>query len=70
MILPASYVAEPFLTVAAQPAYELGAAAARLMLKRIQGDGDGADNRVDPAHADDAAGIDAGAGWGRRENGY
>ncbi len=35
--LPASYVAEPFLTVAAQPAYELGAAAAALALRRIRG---------------------------------
>jgi LacI family transcriptional regulator len=35
--LPASYVAEPFLTVAAQPAYDLGATAAALLLKRIRG---------------------------------
>lgn len=38
--LPASYVAEPFLTVAAQPAYELGAAAATLVLQRVLGAGD------------------------------
>lgn len=33
--LPASHIAEPFLTVAAQPAYELGATAARLVLTRL-----------------------------------
>lgn len=33
--LPESYAAEPFLTVAAQPVYELGRTAAALLLKRI-----------------------------------
>lgn len=38
--LPASFVATPFLTVAAQPAYALGATAARLLLARLHGDGE------------------------------
>lgn len=33
--LPESYTGEPFLTVAAQPAYDLGKTAAALLLKRI-----------------------------------
>lgn len=35
--LPESYIGEPFLTVVAQPAYELGRTAASLLLKRIAG---------------------------------
>lgn len=34
--LPETYAAEPFLTVVAQPAYELGRTAADLLLKRIE----------------------------------
>lgn len=68
--LPASYVAEPFLTVAAQPAYELGAAAARLMLARIQGDGDApATELVLPTQLMLRASTQALAGV-RGENGY
>jgi DNA-binding LacI/PurR family transcriptional regulator len=33
--LPIEYMAEPFLTVVKQPAYELGATAARLLLARL-----------------------------------
>lgn len=35
--LPASMVVEPFLTVAAQPAYEMGRQAAELLIKRLSG---------------------------------
>jgi LacI family transcriptional regulator len=38
--LPMALVVEPFLTVAAQPAYEMGARATALLLSRIQGDGE------------------------------
>jgi len=38
--LPEGWVAEPFLTVAAQPAYEIGRRAATLLLDRISGDHD------------------------------
>ena len=34
--LPANLLVEPFLTVASQPAYELGEAATRLLLDRIK----------------------------------
>lgn len=37
--LPETYAAEPFLTVAAQPAYALGRTAADLLLKRIEESG-------------------------------
>jgi LacI family transcriptional regulator len=37
--LPTNWLADPFLTVAAQPAYELGQRAAELLLDRISGDG-------------------------------
>ncbi len=37
--LPLALVVEPFLTVAAQPAYEMGARATDLLLTRIRGDG-------------------------------
>lgn len=37
--LPSALVVEPFLTVAAQPAYEMGARATDLLLARIEGDG-------------------------------
>lgn len=36
--LPASMVIEPFFTVAAQPAYEMGRRATELLLKRLTGD--------------------------------
>ena len=42
--LPAEWVAEPFLTVVAQPAYEIGRRAAELMLERL-GTGAHADGR-------------------------
>jgi LacI family transcriptional regulator len=35
--LPTSLVLDPFLTVAAQPAYQMGSQAAELLLKRIAG---------------------------------
>lgn len=38
--LPEDWVSEPFLTVAAQPAYEIGHRSATLLLGRISGDGD------------------------------
>ena len=38
--LPDDWVSEPFLTVAAQPAYEIGHRAATLLLDRISGDHD------------------------------
>ena len=38
--LPEGWVAEPFLTVAAQPAYEIGRRAATLLLDHISGDHD------------------------------
>ena len=38
--LPEEWVSEPFLTVAAQPAYEIGRRAATLLLDRIAGDRD------------------------------
>jgi LacI family transcriptional regulator len=38
--LPADWVMEPFLTVAAQPAYEIGRRGAELLLGRIAGDQD------------------------------
>ena len=37
--LPASLVMEPFLTVAAQPAYEMGQKATELLLARLSGEG-------------------------------
>jgi len=37
--LPAEWVADPFLTVAVQPAYEIGHRAATMLLDRIAGDG-------------------------------
>lgn len=37
--LPAEWVSEPFLTVAAQPAYEIGRRAAALLLNRLVGGG-------------------------------
>jgi LacI family transcriptional regulator len=37
--LPTNWLADPFLTVAAQPAYELGQCAAELLLDRLGGDG-------------------------------
>jgi LacI family transcriptional regulator len=40
--LPLALVVEPFLTVAAQPAYEMGARATELLLDRIESDGGGA----------------------------
>jgi LacI family transcriptional regulator len=36
--LPAEWVAEPFLTVAAQPAYDLGRRAAEVMIERLVGE--------------------------------
>jgi DNA-binding LacI/PurR family transcriptional regulator len=36
--LPAFMVVDPILTVAAQPAYEMGSQATELLLKRITGD--------------------------------
>ena len=38
--LPEEWVSEPFLTVAAQPAYEIGHRAATLLLDHIAGDDD------------------------------
>jgi LacI family transcriptional regulator len=38
--LPEGWIAEPFLTVAAQPAYEIGHRAATLLLDRLKGDPD------------------------------
>ena len=35
--LPASLIVDPFLTVAAQPAYQMGSQATELLLKRIAG---------------------------------
>ena len=40
--LPTTMVVEPFLTVAAQPAYEMGLMATDLLLARLSGDADGA----------------------------
>ncbi len=37
--LPASLLLDPFLTVAAQPAYEMGREATNLLIKRLAGDG-------------------------------
>jgi LacI family transcriptional regulator len=37
--LPASLLIDPFLTVAAQPAYEMGAQATKLLIKRLAGSG-------------------------------
>ena len=39
--LPTTMVVEPFLTVAAQPAYEMGVMATDLLLARLSGDADG-----------------------------
>jgi LacI family transcriptional regulator len=36
--LPEEWISEPFLTVAAQPAYEIGSRAARLLMDHITGD--------------------------------
>ena len=36
--LPVEWVAEPFLTVAAQPAYDIGRRAAELMIDRLEGE--------------------------------
>jgi LacI family transcriptional regulator len=37
--LPASLLINPFLTVAAQPAYEMGVQATKMLSKRLAGDG-------------------------------
>jgi LacI family transcriptional regulator len=42
--LPAAMIIEPFLTVADQPAYEMGCQAAELLFKRLSGE------QVDPPH--------------------
>ena len=44
--LPEDWVAEPFLTVAAQPAYEIGHRAATLLLARLSGDHDAAGESI------------------------
>ncbi|MEK6720106.1 MAG: LacI family DNA-binding transcriptional regulator [Chloroflexota bacterium] len=44
--LPADWAMDPFLTVAAQPAYEIGHRAAELLLDRIAGDPDAIGNAV------------------------
>jgi LacI family transcriptional regulator len=44
--LPASLLIDPFLTVAAQPAYEMGAQATKMLIKRLAGDGAGAPQEV------------------------
>jgi LacI family transcriptional regulator len=44
--LPEDWVAEPFLTVAAQPAYEIGHRAASLLLARLSGDHDAAGQSI------------------------
>lgn len=44
--LPAGWVMEPFMTVAAQPAYEIGRRAAELLLDRIDGDAGAAGQTV------------------------
>ena len=44
--LPAEWAIDPFLTVAAQPAYEIGRRAAELLLERIAGDLDAAGKAV------------------------
>ncbi len=44
--LPEDWVSEPFLTVAAQPAYEIGHRAATLLLDRITGDRDAAGESI------------------------
>jgi LacI family transcriptional regulator len=44
--LPASLLIDPFLTVAAQPAYEMGVQATKILIKRLSGNGANAPQEV------------------------